>query len=122
MSIDKVTPQEWDSVRQIEKANHDPVNRPSHYNQGKFECIEYIKQQLGKEFPSYLEGSAIKYIHRHKDKNSNIQDLNKAKWNIDKLIEHYENRSIVSYQISNNQRPGNSGSLSTLCCMKRPRA
>ena len=46
MSIDKVTPQEWDSVRQIEKANHDPVHKPSHYNQGKFECIEYIKQQL----------------------------------------------------------------------------
>ena len=91
MSIDNITPQEWDSVRQIKKANHDPVNRPSHYNQGKFECIEYIKQQLGSEFPSYLEGSAIKYIHRHKDKNANIQDLEKAKWYINKLIEHYEN-------------------------------
>ena len=42
MSIDKVTPQEWDRLGQIKKANHDPVNRPSHYNQGKFECIEYI--------------------------------------------------------------------------------
>ena len=91
MSIDKVKPQEWDRLAEIKKANHDPVNRPSHYNQGKFECIEYIKQQLGKEFPSYLEGSAIKYIHRHKDKNANIQDLEKAKWYINKLIEHYEN-------------------------------
>jgi hypothetical protein len=90
MSIDKVTPQEWDRLWQIKKANHDPVNRPSHYNQGKFECIEYIKQQLGSEFPSYLEGSAIKYIHRFKFKN-NIEDLEKAKWYINKLIEHYEN-------------------------------
>lgn len=72
------------------KKKHDPVSRPAHYNNGKVECIEYIKQQLGKEFPSYLEGSAIKYIHRHRMKDANIQDLQKAKWYIDKLITHYE--------------------------------
>jgi len=60
----------------IRNKKHDPV---------------YIKQQLGSEFPSYLEGSAIKYIHRHRMKDANIQDLQKAKWYIDKLIEHYEN-------------------------------
>ena len=49
------------------------------------------KQQLGKDFPAYLEGSAIKYIHRHKYKDANIQDLEKAVWYINKLIEHYEN-------------------------------
>ena len=72
------------------KIKHDPVSAPRHYNNGKVECIEYIKQQLGSEFPSYLEGSAIKYIHRHRMKNANIQDLQKAKWYIDKLIAHYE--------------------------------
>ena len=75
----------------IKKKKHDPVSAPKHYNNGKVECIEYIKQQLGSEFPSYLEGSAIKYIHRHRMKNANIQDLEKAKWYINKLIEHYEN-------------------------------
>jgi len=75
----------------IRNKKHDPVSRPAHYNNGKVECIEYIKQQLGSEFPSYLEGSAIKYIHRHRMKDANIQDLQKAKWYIDKLIEHYEN-------------------------------
>ncbi len=74
----------------IKKKKHDPVSAPKHYNNGKVECIEYIKQQLGSEFPSYLEGSAIKYIHRHRMKNANIQDLQKAKWYIDKLIAHYE--------------------------------
>jgi len=75
----------------IKKKKHDPVHSPAHYNNGKVECIEYIKQQLGSEFPSYLEGSAIKYIHRHRMKHSNnIQDLQKAKWYIDKLIAHYE--------------------------------
>jgi len=78
-------------VKMSMKKKHDPVSRPAHYNNGTIECISYIKQQLGKEFPSYLEGNAIKYIHRHNMKHSNnIQDLQKAKWYIDKLIAHYE--------------------------------
>ena len=72
---------------------NDPVNHPLHYNNanGGLECIDYIKQQLGKEFPAYLEGNAIKYLHRHKYKDANIQDLQKSVWYINKLIEHYEN-------------------------------
>ena len=68
------------------------VIRPPHYNQGnQLECIDYIKQQLGKDFPAYLEASAIKYLHRHKYKDANIQDLEKCVWYINKLIEHYKN-------------------------------
>jgi hypothetical protein len=70
---------------------YDLVNKPKHYNNGGVECIQYIKQQLGANFPSYLEGSIIKYIHRHKYKDANIQDLQKAKWYLEKLIDHYEN-------------------------------
>ncbi len=62
----------------------DLVNKPPHYNKGKFECIDYIKQQLGANFPSYLEGNAIKYLHRHKYKDSNIQDITKSNWEIEK--------------------------------------
>lgn len=92
MSIDKVTPQEWDRLEKIKGVKYDSVHKPKHYNNGSIECISYIKQQLGSEFPSYLEGSAIKYIHRHRMKhNNNIEDLEKAKWYINKLIEHYEN-------------------------------
>jgi hypothetical protein len=67
------------------------VMKPPHYNQSGVECIDYIKQQLGASFPSYLEGSIIKYIHRHKYKDANIQDLEKAAWYLDSLIEHYKN-------------------------------
>jgi hypothetical protein len=67
------------------------VTKPPHYNQSGVECIDYIKQQLGASFPSYLEGSIIKYIHRHKYKDANIQDLEKAAWYLDRLIEHYKN-------------------------------
>ena len=68
----------------------DPVNHPTHYNKSGIECITYIKQQLGREFPAYLEGNAIKYLHRHKYKDANIQDLKKCVWYINKLIEYYE--------------------------------
>jgi len=67
------------------------VTKPPHYNQSGVECIDYIQQQLGVNYPSYLEGSIIKYIHRHKYKDANIQDLEKAAWYLDKLIEHYKN-------------------------------
>lgn len=66
------------------------VNHPEHY-QGGVECIDYIQQQLGSNYPSYLEGSIIKYIHRHKYKDANIQDLEKAQWYLNKLIDHYKN-------------------------------
>ena len=79
------------TINSLDDLKHDPVNKPAHYNNGSVEAIDYIKQQLGKEFPAYLEGSAIKYIHRHKYKEANIQDLKKAVWYINKLIEHYEN-------------------------------
>ena len=69
----------------------DMVNHPPHYNKGKFECIEYIKQQLGSNFPSYLEGNAIKYLHRHKYKGTNIQDLDKCIWYAKELKKYYEN-------------------------------
>jgi hypothetical protein len=72
---------------------NDPVNRPKHYlhKEGGVECIDYIKQQLGSNFPAYLEGNAVKYLHRHKYKDANIQDLEKSVWYLNRLIEHYKN-------------------------------
>tara|TARA_Y100001937_G_scaffold62295_1_gene85457 strand:- start:1166 stop:1384 length:219 start_codon:yes stop_codon:yes gene_type:complete len=69
----------------------DMVNKPPHYNKGKVECLEYIRQQLGANFPSYLEGNVIKYLHRHKYKDQNIQDLEKGKFYLDELITYYKN-------------------------------
>ena len=66
--------------------NHD-VDHPDHYTQNDIECIEYIKQQLGDEFQSYLEGCIIKYIHRYKHKENPKKDLQKARWYLNKLIE-----------------------------------
>lgn len=66
------------------------VNKPPHY-QGKIECIDLIKDRVGaSKFPVYLEGNIWKYLFRHKDKDANIEDLQKARWYIDELIKYYE--------------------------------
>ena len=67
--------------------NHDIINKPSHYNQGSIEQIDFIKSQN----MSYIEGNIIKYTTRYKFKNG-IEDLKKAKWYLEKLIEEHENR------------------------------
>ena len=69
----------------------DMINKPPHYNKGKIECLEYIRQQLGANYPSYLEGNVIKYLHRYKFKDQNIEDLEKGKYYLEELINYYKN-------------------------------
>ena len=61
---------------------------PSHYKQGNIEVIDFILDQK----LSYLEGNVLKYLCRYKYKNG-IEDLNKARWYINKLIEEYTNEN-----------------------------
>ena len=64
----------------------DMVNHPSHY-MGKIEVIDYIDDKLTYEqFEGYLAGNVIKYISRYQKKNG-TEDLCKAQWYLDKLIE-----------------------------------
>jgi hypothetical protein len=60
------------------------VNHPDHYNSGKIECIEYIKS-IGMH-KHFCIANAIKYLSRCEQKDNYIQDLNKAKWYIEYLI------------------------------------
>ena len=66
----------------------DPVN-PSHYKQGGIECIEAIKAALGGGFTAYLWGNAHEYTWRWPSKNG-IEDLKKARWYLDRLIQEEE--------------------------------
>ena len=101
MSIDDATPEEWDEVNDELKKDYgksfladlwnsqknDEVNHPSHYNNGKIECIEAIEAaSTQEEFEGYLRGNVLKYVWRFKYKD-NIKDLRKARWYLDKLIE-----------------------------------
>ena len=71
-----------------DKVENDPVNRPSHYTDGKIEVIDFIEdKKLG-----FCLGNAIKYIARagKKDPTKEIEDLNKAKWYVERRIKELE--------------------------------
>ena len=58
----------------------DNVNHPSHYNYAGVECIDAIQAATGKEgFETYLQGNIMKY-------KTIVEDLQKAKWYLEKLI------------------------------------
>lgn len=59
----------------------DPVNHPDHYNQIEgVECIDVVEQM------NFNRGNAVKYIWRAGAKGDEIQDLEKARWYIDREI------------------------------------
>ena len=71
--------------------NNNKVNHTSHYNQGQIEVIDYIEEiGMGEDF---CAGNAIKYISRYKYKENPLEDLQKAKWYVERLISYYENKT-----------------------------
>ncbi len=65
----------------------DMVNHPSHYETGKFECIDVMEETQGTEaVMDFCICNALKYLYRHKRKNG-IEDIKKAKWYINKYLE-----------------------------------
>ena len=67
----------------------DNVNNPEHYISGDIECIDAIKASMDKDsFCGFLKGNVMKYLWRYKLKNNPIEDLKKAQWYLNKLIEN----------------------------------
>lgn len=63
------------------------VDHPEHYNQGKYECIDVMEETFGKDAViQFSICNAFKYLYRCKHKDAMLQDLNKAKWYIEKAI------------------------------------
>jgi len=70
---------------------NDPVNSPSHYNQGEIECVDAVEAALGPEqFIGWLRGNVIKYQWRLGHKGSAAEDAAKARWYSDRLVETCE--------------------------------
>ena len=93
MSIDNVSPDQWDTMRKLneltirDKNKSDPVTKPDHYNKGAVEAIEAIKASMPEhEFRGYLKGNALKYLWRYDYKGKPVEDVGKCKWYIEKLI------------------------------------
>jgi len=70
----------------------DMVNHPPHYNQKGIECIDAIESATDDGFEYYLQGNIIKYLWRYRYKNG-VQDLKKASWYLNKLIEIKNDKS-----------------------------
>lgn len=66
----------------MEEPAADPVNHPAHYKVGGVETIDFIE---AKEL-SYHLGNAVKYISRADHKGNRKQDLEKAKWYLERAI------------------------------------
>ena len=99
-TIDDATPQEWDKLRNSSKETtstpiadawhsvYDNVNKPKHYNNGSLECIEAIKAMLTPdEYIGYLRGNSLKYRWRFRYKDKPVEDLRKARWYEEKLLQ-----------------------------------
>jgi hypothetical protein len=76
--LDTVNPE---AITMIEP-QADPVNHPAHYKVGGIETIDFIEAKG----LTYHLGNAVKYISRADHKGNRKQDLEKAKWYIDRAI------------------------------------
>lgn len=71
----------------IETQSEAAVNHPPHYTGGNIECIDAIRSSMtDMEYQGYLRGNIFKYLWRFRHKNG-TEDLKKARWYLDKLIE-----------------------------------
>ena len=69
----------------------DNVNHPSHYTQGKIECIDAIAEATKhlRGIEATDTGNILKYMWRWNNKNG-LEDLRKARWYLNHLISHLE--------------------------------
>tara|TARA_R110002167_G_scaffold251543_2_gene457761 strand:- start:1327 stop:1692 length:366 start_codon:yes stop_codon:yes gene_type:complete len=69
----------------------DVVNSPSHYASGGIECIDAIQDSMSEiAFKGYLKGNIQKYLWRYEMKGKPVEDLKKAQWYLNRLIESVE--------------------------------
>ena len=68
----------------------DKIN-PAHYRTGGLDVMDVMRAKMTKEqLYGFCYGNIIKYTLRHQAKNGK-EDLQKAQWYLNFLIENYEN-------------------------------
>lgn len=74
--------------------NKELVNHPEHYNRGSIEAIEVIE-----DWNLYFSvGSTIKYIARLGAKDLEIQELEKAKWYLERVMSNKIGSEIETFK------------------------
>lgn len=67
----------------------DMVNSPDHYTHNGIEAINVIEAKLTDEqYQGYLQGSVMKYLLRSNYKGKRDEDLKKAQWYLNTLVEN----------------------------------
>ena len=83
--------EEWESEdgENWIKTKSEEVNHPERYGgDTTYECIKVLESWLSpEEYKGFLKGNTIKYLCRAGKKDEIIQELKKADWYINKLIE-----------------------------------
>ena len=80
---------EYMKMKQEQADFKDMVNSPVHYNKAGVETIDALEAMLVDGFDYYLQGNIVKYLWRFRYKNG-VEDLKKAQWYLNKLIEVYD--------------------------------
>ena len=84
----KDRPTTWGVEIADKGTQHNNVNHPNHYANGRIEVIDFIEDKgLG-----FHLGNAVKYISRagRKDADKTVEDLRKAVWYINRQIQRLE--------------------------------
>ena len=53
-------------------------------------CPDAIKAATGEGFHYHLQGAVLKYLWRFEHKGNALQDLRKARWYLDRLIDEFD--------------------------------
>lgn len=78
----------WSEV----KSESDNVN-PDHYKVGGIETFDILRAKLSPtQLAGFCKGNVIKYITRA-DNKGKVEDLKKARWYLDKLIEELDDQA-----------------------------
>ena len=64
----------------------DIINKPNHYTTGTIECLDFIEAWE----MDFKKGNVIKYVTRADFKGTKVQDLKKARFYLDRMIEEAE--------------------------------
>ena len=76
------------------EVKRDNVNAPAHYLHGRKETIDVISDCMtDDEYHGYLKGNILKYVSRYKFKGEPLEDLQKAHWYLNRLIQEVNNGS-----------------------------
>lgn len=77
-------------------SEEDLVNHPNHYTSGGIECIDAIKASMTPiEYAGFLKGQVLKYVWRYRLKGKPVQDLKKARFYLDRLIQETEKEEVA---------------------------